>query len=1650
MNPISRGHPINRPPLLQHSREPWPRPSSGAHMHELDDNAPFDAYAHYRKHVQEVGSHGQQNKSTSQNLPRVRKSRWSSAPGDTVSQSYQPQYPTRNQQIYLSGTDPYPPGTEPCPPGTEPCPPGTEPYPPGTEPCPPGTEPYPPGTEPYPPGTEPYPPGTEPYPPGTEPYPPGTEPYPGENSTGSHNSSSGGLETSQGPQSSSVNYTKRKREEDHSNPPAGTVTKKVKRFCGVCNIQFINAEALVNHEKGLMHQQKVKDLEESKKKVEEKKIKKEVEEDDADVEEDDADDDDDEDTSYCKYCNQSFNNPESFYKHTRGMLHTQNLMAAESKKTQQVATKPGPFTTVSMPSAKEETKHIQFFPSPKRVDQEEDNWMELCLEEEEKEKIPLEERDLAPSDIVTKSDHLLHCEICNVTCSGEQPMRQHLEGNKHRSKAHKLNADVNAGVVSKKGGNETGIKLVEVSSEALATKTLARSDVAMIGLQYITEFQPEEGHPRYVCNLCESKCDISTLLTHVGGVKHRMKYLKHHHKDIYYHLTAYNNIKKKSELNAACETFASDIVEKYGQEKVRVKIEISQRSFQAAEAILKTSGVSVTDRNLMDFLISKKELGNVHEVPDQDGKVSISAATKAWPTKQGKSKNSGKPVVPKVRHTYESEESDTSEYSEEYLAMQRLGDKDGDDMDAAENPYLKERRRLGHDNSDEMDPYLRAHRRRDHDDSNDSDPVEDPYFKARRRLDHENSDDMDHAEDPYLRARRRLGHDDSDNLNYAGDPYLRAGRRKDHNEYDSDDSRTFNKDRQVFDYEHRDRSASPGQVQVFEYGNKSVQKQVFDYDNKSLGSGGKQVFEYGNKSMRAGEKKIFEYENKPLKHKEIPAFDYGKKSSRQRKVDDFDYSDSTRKQQKRSMLGYDDSEEMWDHDYRDQSVVSKFRKKEPDVDLRKDPAKVKKKPLLDVDDRQTSSKVVEKTSAKEKKASIKSEREIEETEDDFGESERLFKEFMKWRKAASKSSSEEDTTSTVEGTKSTAAHQTATSTVQTSRDTTTITAKSKVPAAPHQIIQTMENQAMPGVPGHHVPSVQIPGQPLYQTPPPGHHPASQQTQPLVQQIQPGQSQHHAPPPSRAQQIPPGQSQHHAPPPSRAQQIPPGQSQHHAPPPSWAQQIPPGQSQHHAPPPSWAQQIPPGQSQHHAPPPSRAQQIPPGQSQHHAPPPSRAQQITPGQSQHHAPPPSRAQQIPPGQSQQHAPPPSRAQPPVSASNQQLAPQHVPLPSNKSNQPGKSILKNTKEAEAVPKKINEMLGALSQTLIKSEDEAAMALQVSNALTQALLKFRLMKAPVQKGKSGTGDSQSEAIKEQNKMINQLTQHHMQSMVKEESVHKTTSKSSVSSAPGKVPAPHTGPVHSQSGLIPPVTGHAQPQHGLVHPITGHSQSQHGLIPPVTGHSHSQHGLIPPVTGHSQSQPGLIPPVTWHSQSQPGLIPPVTWHSQSQPGLIPHVTGHSQSQPGLIPHVTGHSQSQPGLIHPMTGSDGMVQNVPYTQTMAGNIPQGPAQQKQVPLGAQQFNAYSLKGKRGEVKEKEMEAWKESMRNQALAQTYIQPPLPEEMPPPPPPPPPHQKKPLLPLPKSSSQKQGFHGPIRMKVANVQKKDKPLIQNHHPHFRQPKS
>ncbi|XP_052095006.1 uncharacterized protein LOC127730586 isoform X2 [Mytilus californianus] len=194
------------------------------------------------------------------------------------------------------------------------------------------------------------------------------------------------------------------------------------------------------------------------------KVKEETQE---EAEEEDSDEEID--TGYCQYCNINFNNPDSYWKHTRGLLHTQKLMDFERKKKDEgeeffktEIVDAGPkyerrdqqgkkilSTGERQQLAEENKKSIQerlkmvMNSSGEAADSgdydfNKANWMDV--EVEQKPKIPAWEKDLNPNDVGKEQfPDEFYCEVCDVRCTGSVTFKMHVEGNKHKTKVDKGN-----------------------------------------------------------------------------------------------------------------------------------------------------------------------------------------------------------------------------------------------------------------------------------------------------------------------------------------------------------------------------------------------------------------------------------------------------------------------------------------------------------------------------------------------------------------------------------------------------------------------------------------------------------------------------------------------------------------------------------------------------------------------------------------------------------------------------------------------------------------------------------------------------------------------------------------------------------------------------------------------------------------------------------------------------------------------------------------------------------------------------------------------------------------------------------------------------------------------------------------------------------
>ncbi|XP_060552295.1 uncharacterized protein LOC132713662 [Ruditapes philippinarum] len=105
-------------------------------------------------------------------------------------------------------------------------------------------------------------------------------------------------------------------------------------------------------------------------------------------------------------------------------------------------------------------------------------------------------------------------------------------------------------------------------------------DSGIVGLQYVVEGIPEKAWKAhmYRCVLCNVKCLTTSIVHHITGYKHRLKYLEVHHYDIYATIIKMDQSRKV--LNAECSRHAKAIEEKEGLKTV---MSLSEQEFRDRE-----------------------------------------------------------------------------------------------------------------------------------------------------------------------------------------------------------------------------------------------------------------------------------------------------------------------------------------------------------------------------------------------------------------------------------------------------------------------------------------------------------------------------------------------------------------------------------------------------------------------------------------------------------------------------------------------------------------------------------------------------------------------------------------------------------------------------------------------------------------------------------------------------------------------------------------------------------------------------------------------------------------------------------------------------------------------------------------------------------
>ncbi|XP_077978409.1 uncharacterized protein LOC144433889 isoform X2 [Glandiceps talaboti] len=156
-----------------------------------------------------------------------------------------------------------------------------------------------------------------------------------------------------------------------------------------------------------------------------------------------------------------------------------------------------------------------------------------------------------------------YCKICDAKCTGEFIYQQHIKGARHKK-------NVANGLIGAPKVKNIRAKKKKVAK--LTTK-LATIKEPLLGLEDVVEHQKEDEsmEERYVCDLCETKCDPRTIISHVVGTKHRLAYLRKHHKEL---IGPLGDL-KKSEMTAKLSEAAKKVEEEHGRKEIQVKVELN-------------------------------------------------------------------------------------------------------------------------------------------------------------------------------------------------------------------------------------------------------------------------------------------------------------------------------------------------------------------------------------------------------------------------------------------------------------------------------------------------------------------------------------------------------------------------------------------------------------------------------------------------------------------------------------------------------------------------------------------------------------------------------------------------------------------------------------------------------------------------------------------------------------------------------------------------------------------------------------------------------------------------------------------------------------------------------------------------------------------
>ncbi|XP_030060862.1 uncharacterized protein LOC115471274 isoform X2 [Microcaecilia unicolor] len=176
------------------------------------------------------------------------------------------------------------------------------------------------------------------------------------------------------------------------------------------------------------------------------------------------------------------------------------------------------------------------------------------------------------------------CNICKISCASALNLQTHFLGFKHKKveealKAHGIVKSINP--LNEEPIKEASEEEVEIETPKHESRTLdewlasCKGTEPALGLEYIVEYRSKNNIPIiYECKLCECEAGLTNMFMHVGGVKHRLAYLKKHH-PVIANSSAIRG--KGSELSKRLSQIAMEIEKKEGRKKIEIVMDFPGR-----------------------------------------------------------------------------------------------------------------------------------------------------------------------------------------------------------------------------------------------------------------------------------------------------------------------------------------------------------------------------------------------------------------------------------------------------------------------------------------------------------------------------------------------------------------------------------------------------------------------------------------------------------------------------------------------------------------------------------------------------------------------------------------------------------------------------------------------------------------------------------------------------------------------------------------------------------------------------------------------------------------------------------------------------------------------------------------------------------------